>query len=64
MNHHPAQDETERTSRDQTTPTEAPVSQRRFPLPLGMVLLIVGCGLAGPVCYFGLAVLRNYGWLS
>ena len=49
---------------NQTPPTDAPMPQRRFPIPLGMVLLVAFCGLGGPACYFGLAILRNYGLLS
>jgi hypothetical protein len=59
MNQHVPQDETVTTPSDQTTPTEAPVQPPRFPLPLGVVLLVVFCGLVGPACYIGLAMLQH-----
>jgi hypothetical protein len=64
MNQPSPADEPSGTVADQATPTEVPVHHPRFPVPLGMVLLVVLCGLAGPACYFGLAILRNYGLLS
>lgn len=58
MNQQVSQDEPVSSTADQTPPTEARTPAPRFPEPLWVVLLVAFCGLAGPVCFRGLAILR------
>jgi len=59
MNPQLQQDKMASTTSDHPTVTEPSVHHPRFSLPLGVVLMIAFCGLAGPACYIGLAILQQ-----